>query len=92
MKLEQVRNAADRLFRGWDYVQTYETESMARDDIHVRLTVSRRRLEAECGDYARALAQLFDRTQLADLARLIVNRQRTTGLRRYGRKRSASRP
>lgn len=87
MRVEQVRAAADRLFRGWDYVQTYETESMAREDIHIRLTVSRRRLEAECGNYATALAQLFDRAQLVDLAQLIVNRQRTTGLRRYGRKR-----
>ncbi len=87
MRVEQVRAASDRLFRGWDHVQTYATDSMGRDDIHIKLTVSKLRLEAECGNYATALAQLFDRTRLVDLAQLIVNRRRATGLRRYGRKR-----
>lgn len=87
MRHQQLNAASRLLFKGWDDVITYTTDTLGGVQHVVQLRVSDIRVQAAVVDRERFLSELFSRASLDELAKRIVSNRRTKGLRRYGRKR-----
>ncbi len=72
-------------FPDWDNVNVWVDD--LRNKLKVQLSANRERFEQYREDYATVISNLFLEKRVADLAAMISQRSRNSGLRRYGRKR-----